>query len=305
MSVWNGHRIGSLVCAVSGVLFLVVMAGRADDFASLCADRTAIERVYHDHRTGTKPPFDQILTREALERIVRADQHKEAVLRRVYGIEITPALVQREVRRIDESTRAPAMLAELKAALDNDPVRFARTVARPVLVDRLLRGKFADDDQCHALVRKQIEQARATLLTAKTNGASLGEVETAFKRVAGVEPGEIIWQLEPRPAGTESTLTEELEVARRFGPEARLLSTPAADRQDPKHYFDELPEPLQRVLRVQMRQPGDLSAVIELPDCFRLYLCRARTGATLNVAFLSLPKRGFEEWLTEQGSGVN
>lgn len=40
------------------------------------------------------------MPRELIERVVRQDNHKEAVLRKVYGVEITPALVAAEVERI-------------------------------------------------------------------------------------------------------------------------------------------------------------------------------------------------------------
>ncbi len=53
-------------------------AGLAADFASLCADRAAIERVYYNHRTGEKPPFEQTLPPATLENLVRQDLRKEA-----------------------------------------------------------------------------------------------------------------------------------------------------------------------------------------------------------------------------------
>ena len=56
------------------------------------------------------------------------------------------------------------VLAELKAALGNDPARFARTVAKPIVVERLLRNRFENDDQLHAPQRHQVEQVRAQLL---------------------------------------------------------------------------------------------------------------------------------------------
>jgi hypothetical protein len=34
---------------------------------SIRADRAAIERVYYNHRTGQKPPFEQALPAAALE----------------------------------------------------------------------------------------------------------------------------------------------------------------------------------------------------------------------------------------------
>src|SRR6185503_16369611 len=130
----------------------------ADDFASLRADRTAIERVYYNHRLGEKPPFEQVLPPVTLENLVRRDLRKEAVLQRAYRVEVTPAMLESEVQRINTTTRAPEMLAELKAALGNDPARFARAMAKPILVERLLREKFDNDDALHASQRREMER---------------------------------------------------------------------------------------------------------------------------------------------------
>jgi len=54
------------------------------------------------------------------------------------------------------------------------------------------------------------------------------------------------------------------------------------------------------VLRAQLRQAGDVSAVIAMPTGFLLYLAMSRTEKALTVASLSLPKRCYEEWLNEQ-----
>ncbi len=54
------------------------------------------------------------------------------------------------------------------------------------------------------------------------------------------------------------------------------------------------------MLRVQLRQPGDVSAVIETPGGFLLYVAMAKTDTALSVACLSVPKRGYEQWLSEQ-----
>ena len=69
---------------------------------------------------------------------------------------------------------------------------------------------------------------------------------------------------------------------------------------DRKFYFEDLPSELQNVLRVQLIRPGDVSAVIETPGAFLLYLAREKTTAALSVAALSLPKRSYEEWLEQQ-----
>jgi len=79
------------------LLLLVCGIARAEDFAVLCADRIAIERVYYNHRTGTKLSFEQTLPRAALESHVRRYLKKEIVLREHYGVSITRAMLDAEV----------------------------------------------------------------------------------------------------------------------------------------------------------------------------------------------------------------
>jgi parvulin-like peptidyl-prolyl isomerase len=54
------------------------------------------------------------------------------------------------------------------------------------------------------------------------------------------------------------------------------------------------------VIRSQLRQPGDVSAVIELDDGFALYVLEEKTAEALRVAALSVPKRNYQQWLAEQ-----
>jgi len=57
---------------------------------------------------------------------------------------------------------------------------------------------------------------------------------------------------------------------------------------------------LQQVLRVQLRQAGDISAVIEMPDAFTLYVATEKTRETLTVLICSIPKRSLEQYVAEQ-----
>ena len=129
-------------------------------------DRAAIERVYYNHRLGQKPPFEEATPPALIERLVKEDLHKEAVLRKAYGVVITPDLLEAEGQRINTTTRAPEMLAEIKAALGNDPARFAQSFAKPFLVERLLRDKFDNDEALHAAQRQQADAVRNRLLEA-------------------------------------------------------------------------------------------------------------------------------------------
>ena len=107
-------------------------------------------------------------------------------------------------------------------------------------------------------------------------------------------------RLGARLAASKAPGVDEIEVQKRFGPDARVLSPPHDFEKERTFYFEDLPRELQNVLRVQLRQPGDVSAVIETPGGFLLYVARDCTDAVLSVAGLSLPKRCYEQWLEEQ-----
>jgi hypothetical protein len=276
------------------------LAALAADLASLRADRAAIERVYYNHRLGEKLPFEQMLAPATLENLVRQDLRKEAALKQAYGVEVTSAMLDAEVQRINTTTRAPEMLVEIKAALGNDPERFARAMAKPILVERLLREKFDNDDALHAPQRRQVEQTRNELLAAKQNGAGCEKLLALLKRSHSNAVTETTWHLGARPAETNAPAADEIEIKKRFGPNAQVLSSPQTDGKAAKLYFEDLPGELQNVLRVQLRRAGDVSAVIEMPGGFQLYVTTEKTVAVLSVGGLSLPKRGYEQWLELQ-----
>jgi len=280
----------------------------------LATDRTAIERIYYNHRLGNKPPFEQLLTRTAVETLVRADLKKEAILKRVYGIEPTLEAIQVELRRIDAETRAPEMLAEIKRALNNDSARFARSVARPVVVERELRRRFENDARLHAAQHQQAESIRRNIIAARSQSHSGKNILQTLKETKVGTVNEVTWQLGSRPAAECSQATSDpigspllvkarsakysLEATAQF---ARLL-TPldTANETDQPFYFEELPAELKTVLRAQLQKPGDISAVIETPTAFLLFVAKERTPSILSAALFSIPKRSFEQWLAEQ-----
>ena len=267
----------------------------AGDFATLCADRVAIERVYHAHRIGTKQTFEEAMPREMIEQLARQDQNKETALRKVYGVEITPAILAAEVARITTTTRAPETIAEIKAALGNDPTRFAATMARPIVVERTLRTRFDNDDKLHAPQRREVEKAREVLLAKKT--------------VEGMR--DVTWQLAPRPVGEKesgipagpvtgvaSSGSYSIEATTQL---AQVAASPdQGERGKGKLHFEDLDPELQKVLRVQLQKPGDVSAVIETPGGFLVFLAKEKTAEILTAASLNIPKRSYEEWLAQQ-----
>ena len=289
---WNraGRWFGLLAWLSAG------FAAPAADVASLCADRAAIERVYHSHRTGTKQAFEEVMPRELIERLVRDDARKEATLRKNYAVEITSAMLDAEVARINATTRAPDTLAEIKHALGDDARRFASAMARPILVERELHSRFDNDDKLHAAQRREAEQARASLL--------------AKKPIEGMH--DVTWQLTPRPAEEQADLakrganaapapTKGAANSASYSVEATAqvsqVLAPLNSQPSTLNYFADLDPQLQNVLRAQLQKPGDVSAVIEMPAGFLIFQAKAKTSGALTAATLSIPKRSYEEWL--------
>ena len=64
-------------------------------------------------------------------------------------------------------------------------------------------------------------------------------------------------------------------------------------------YFEDLPPRLREIFSAQLRQAEDISAVVETPDGFLLYLAKEKTDTDPTTATLSLPKRQYEQWLSE------
>ena len=273
-------------------------AEREEDFGKLYADRAAIERIYHGHRLGTKQTFEEAMPDALLGQITRQDQHKETVLRKFYGVEITAEIIAIEVERINITTRSPEVLAEIKHALGDDAARFAAAMARPILVERELRRRFDNDDKLHAAQRREAEQVRETLL--------------AKKPVKDMH--EVTWQLTPRPVDEKPAPSPTLNPrpatssakSTTYTNEATAQLSQALTAPDnvvpgkEKLYFEDLDPELQNVLQTQLRTPGDVSAVIETSGCFVLFQAKATTREFLTATSLIIPKRSYEEWLALQ-----
>jgi hypothetical protein len=210
-------------------------------------------------------------------------------------------MVEAEVRRIDATTRAPDMLTEIKHALGDAPARLARAVARPIVVERELRRRFDNDDALHIAQRREAEQARERLL--------------AKQPVEGIQ--DVRWQLTPRPEDekpeataqgpgistpppqTQGTAKSGAYSVEATAQVAQALVPPPGEK-DEKLYFEDLDPELQQVLRLQLQKPGDVSAVIETPRGFLVFLAKEKSAAALAAVSLSIPKRSYEEWHAQQ-----
>jgi hypothetical protein len=145
------RRKTAVVAALAGAVLAALPLTAAErapgdlSFEVRVACQTALEEVYWPHRIwpqenpGPKPALAEVLPRAAVVRKVEETLARSAELTERLHRPIGPADLQAELDRMSGASRNPAMLAELFAALGNDPVRKAECLARPALTERWLR----------------------------------------------------------------------------------------------------------------------------------------------------------------------
>ncbi len=110
----------------------------------------SIEHVYWQHRSGdSATSFAQALPQALLRRRAEDLELKAVALDELWQVRVSPQQVQAELDRMAAHSQSPARLRELFAALGDDPALAAECLARPVLVDRLLRAEYARDERLH------------------------------------------------------------------------------------------------------------------------------------------------------------
>ena len=286
------HSLQSIL--VFTLLFVGSLSASPLDFQGQVAARAAIERVYHSHRIGTPQTFEEAYPRALLERQVATNQRKLAALGQMYGVSVTEEMLAGEVARIEASTRAPEMLAEIKKALGGDSVLFAICFARPILVERALRERFVFDDNVHLSQRREADLVRAQLLAGDVKDEMQ---ETVFQLSARPESDKISAPTAPvAPVNADgSSRSYSVEATVQL---AQVLSAPQSEVGEPTlYYFEDLHPELQKILAVQLKEPGDVSAVVEMPQGFVIYQAKERTAETLTAASISLPKVDYNTWL--------
>jgi N-acetylneuraminic acid mutarotase len=126
--------------------------------------QAALERVYWSHRTPASDiPFADAVPDAVIRRRAEDALLKTEALRRNWGLTVAPEQLQAELDRMAEHSQAPERLRELFAALGDDPTTAAECLARPLLVDRLLRASYARDRRLHgeSRARAELEAAAA------------------------------------------------------------------------------------------------------------------------------------------------
>jgi len=167
-------------------IFIAVIAAGAFDgavhaagtlpLARRVAAQREIERVYWTHRTGARASFEVAVPDDVVERKVRRGLAESVALEQIWGERLSAYRLRRELDRMVRASRLPGRLAEIFAALDDDPVLLQESLARPALVARLIRARFGWDPDIHAGAR-----ARAEAVAASIPGARVVERDDEFE----------------------------------------------------------------------------------------------------------------------------
>ncbi len=139
-------------------------APREPTFEERIAAQSAIERVYYAHQVGERRPFDEVASRERLERKVRTYIEQSVALDQIWHDPLTGEALAREWERIARASQFPDRLREIYRALGNDPFVIQECLVRPELADHLARGRFAYDSRIHAAARVEAESLRDSLV---------------------------------------------------------------------------------------------------------------------------------------------
>ena len=116
----------------------------------------AVDEVYWRHTVWpaaggeAKPSFAAVTSPDATRLKVEEMLRKSDALGRLWRQEIDGQMLQAEINRMVRGSRNPEMLREIFDSLNNDPQLIAEALARPVLVERLIRNFYANDKRLQA-----------------------------------------------------------------------------------------------------------------------------------------------------------
>jgi N-acetylneuraminic acid mutarotase len=200
----RNHLVRGAVLAVAiPVLVCPIVLARDLTFEERVKAQEAIERVRYSHQEGATRSFEQAFARAPLEEKVRTYLKESVAVERFWNSPITAEMLERELQRMGGGTRMPDRLAELFAALGNDPVLIQECLARPALVDRMARNLFDADAEIHAAARRKAEGLRSDLLQKRIDVTT---VRPERRVVEYVEKSEV-----PRPGAS----AERIELSKK------------------------------------------------------------------------------------------
>lgn len=121
--------------------------------ADRVACQTSIEEVYWQYRLwpaqnpGPKPTLAEVMPNATIEAKVSDTLAKSQALTEFWEQPITGQMLQAELDRMAAKTQRPEILQHIWQVLGNDPALVAECLARPTLVNRLMKDWYAQDER--------------------------------------------------------------------------------------------------------------------------------------------------------------
>lgn len=129
----------------------------------------AIEQVYWSHTEWPrsadtpKPTLDEVMKDSVIRHKAEDGVRLSHLVQEYWGRPIGAAELQAELDRLVADTRNPEMLAELFAALGDDPDLIGECLARPIVARRTALELYADDERIHGALREHVRAQLAGL----------------------------------------------------------------------------------------------------------------------------------------------
>jgi len=157
-----------------GLVLVATLAAPHLDAGQWIEAKQAIERARYAFVIGSaKPPFDEAYPRSFFEKLHAAGRERERVLQHVFAVAITARMLDDELGRIERDTKAPEQWSAMKAAVHDDRQLLEDVICRPLLVDRILRQKFAFDENIQARRHDEARRARIALMKGRIPASAI------------------------------------------------------------------------------------------------------------------------------------
>jgi hypothetical protein len=260
----------------SAFALALLLAAPPLSFAVRVDGARAVERARYAFVIGATKPFDEVYPRSVFEKRVERERAEERVLSSQFGMRVTAELLSAEYERVERETRASDQWEAIKKALGNSRRKIEDVFCRPLLVDQVLRARFAFDQKIHASEHQKARVARETFLAGKTPG--------------GAKLLRLSRRGEPAP-GTDEMLTRARSDA--TGP--KVLSSPGVESREGQPV---VPDPeMARVLEKELRTKGDVTTILEERNLFSVFRLVTSDAGEWLVEAVQIPKVDFDRWL--------
>jgi hypothetical protein len=253
----------------------LAVAAPAFSFGERVEGARAVEGARYTFAIGATKPFDDVYPRSIFEKKVRREQAEERVLSSQFGMQVTPVLLSAEYERIEKETRAPDQWEAIKKALGNSRRKIEEAFCRPILVDRVLRARFAFDKKIHEVEHQKAREARQLFLAGKTPKGS-----STIRLSRKAEPG-----------GTDELLANARSEA--LGPKILAPDEPGK-KSDAAVPVD--PE-MAKALEKELKAKGDVTTILEERNRFSVFRLVTPSASEWLVEAVQIPKRDFDRWL--------